>query len=73
MIGRYLRVKVAGSMAEVFGKIVYEQPAPPSTYEAGLSPELDSICLKALAKSPTERYQSAQEFGQALSQYIRSK
>ncbi len=40
---------------------VREDPAPPSTYEPSLGPELDAICGKALAKSVEDRYQSAAE------------
>lgn len=35
--------------------------------------ELNAICNKALARSPEERYQSAQEFRQALEQYLRDQ
>ncbi|MDR0783906.1 MAG: protein kinase [Propionibacteriaceae bacterium] len=36
-------------------------PTPPSQIEAGLSKAIDEVCLKALAKDPANRYQSAQE------------
>jgi hypothetical protein len=40
--------------------------APPSTYNASCSPGLDAIVLKALAKSPDERYLSAAAMRDAL-------
>lgn len=40
---------------------VREQPVPPSQRRAGISPELDAVVLKALAKKPEKRYQSAAE------------
>ena len=43
-----------------------EAPVPPIEVNAGLSPELNSIVLRALAKSPEDRFQTAQEFHDAL-------
>ncbi len=40
---------------------VREQPVPPSQRRAGLSPDIDAVVLKALAKKPEKRYQSAAE------------
>lgn len=62
-----------GSVAEVFAQILYEEPAPPSAYHANLSPELDAICLKAIAKDADQRYQTMTEFGIALSDFLKGK
>ncbi|MDH6195661.1 beta-lactam-binding protein with PASTA domain/predicted Ser/Thr protein kinase [Mycobacterium frederiksbergense] len=40
---------------------VREDPIPPSHRHNGISPELDAVVLKALAKNPDNRYQSAAE------------
>jgi eukaryotic-like serine/threonine-protein kinase len=40
---------------------VREEPLPPSQFDPEVSPELDAIVLKALAKNPENRYQSADE------------
>ena len=43
-----------------------EAPVPPIEVNAALSPELNSIVLRALAKNPDDRFQTAQEFHDAL-------
>ncbi|MFI6030974.1 Stk1 family PASTA domain-containing Ser/Thr kinase [Amycolatopsis magusensis] len=40
---------------------VREDPNPPSSVNPAVSPELDAVVLKALAKGPANRYQSAAE------------
>lgn len=40
---------------------VREDPTPPSQRHEGISPELDAVVLKALAKNPDNRYQTAAE------------
>jgi serine/threonine-protein kinase len=38
---------------------VREEPDPPSAFDGTLPPEVDAVVLKAMAKDPAERYQSA--------------
>jgi tRNA A-37 threonylcarbamoyl transferase component Bud32 len=45
---------------------VNEDPQPPSTYRAGVPPELEAVILRALAKDPERRYGSAAEMRDAL-------
>lgn len=40
---------------------VREDPDPPSQRHEGISPDLDAVVLKALAKNPDNRYQTAAE------------
>jgi serine/threonine-protein kinase len=61
-----------GSLAEVFGKILYAEPPPPSARRAGLDPALDAICRKAVAKAPEQRYATMKAFGAALADYLRA-
>ena len=42
----------------------------PSDFRAEVSEELDEIVLKALRRSPDERWQSAREMGKALRRYL---
>ncbi len=52
---------VGDSPVAVAYQHVREDPVPPSERNPALSPELDAVVLKALAKNPDNRYQSAAE------------
>lgn len=41
---------------------VSEQALPPSQIDPEISPQIDAVVMRSLAKSPDERYQSAAEF-----------
>lgn len=50
---------VGDSPVAVAYQHVREDPVPPSQRHRGISPELDAVVLKALAKNPDNRYQTA--------------
>ncbi|ODR09827.1 serine/threonine protein kinase [Mycolicibacillus koreensis] len=52
---------VGDSPVAVAYQHVREDPVPPSQRKPGLSPGLDAVVLKALAKNPDNRYQTAAE------------
>jgi len=52
---------VGDSPVAVAYQHVREDPVPPSQRHNGIAPELDAVVLKALAKNPDNRYQSAAE------------
>ncbi|MCA9116062.1 MAG: protein kinase, partial [Planctomycetaceae bacterium] len=60
-----------GSIAEVLASILKDQPTPPSTHRPDLSPELEAICLKAMAKEPGGRFSSMAEFAHALGDFLK--
>lgn len=47
--------------AEICTKVIRDDPPPPSQLNADVSSNLDRIALKALAKKPEARYQTADE------------
>ncbi|HEX8709249.1 MAG TPA: tetratricopeptide repeat protein [Pyrinomonadaceae bacterium] len=49
------------SVLEIAGRVLHVDPAPPSTVNPLVPAELDQVTMKALAKKPEERYQSAEE------------
>jgi serine/threonine protein kinase len=60
----------AGSPYATVTAVLTKEPQPPSEL-APIPPELDAIVLRALAKEPDERYQSAAALGQALEDWQR--
>src|SRR5262245_52394555 len=50
------------TVIEICTEVLHVNPPPPSYFNPQVSGELDRIALKALAKKPDERYQSADEF-----------
>lgn len=52
----------AGSAVAVAYQHVSEAPVPPNTYVPAVSPALNAVVLRALAKDRFERYQSAADF-----------
>ncbi|HKR02059.1 MAG TPA: tetratricopeptide repeat protein [Pyrinomonadaceae bacterium] len=49
------------SVMEIAARVMRDDPKPPSSINSRVPAELDRITLKALAKKPDERYQSATE------------
>jgi serine/threonine protein kinase/Tfp pilus assembly protein PilF len=56
------RTPFAGnSFIEIAANVLHVEPPPPSKYNSLVPRELDFITLKALAKKPAKRYQSAKD------------
>lgn len=49
------------SVIEIGAQVIHVDPPPPSRFNSRIPAELDRITLKALAKRPDARYQTAQE------------
>ena len=47
---------------------IYETPPPPSKYNPRISPAVQAVTLKALAKDPSERFQQAMDMAITLEQ-----
>lgn len=57
------------SVAEVITQVIKTDVTPPSIFTKGLAPDLEGICLKAMAKKREDRYQNAFEFAKDLSSF----
>jgi serine/threonine protein kinase len=61
-----------GSVVSVIGKILRDEPDPPSAHRADIDPRLEAICLKMMAKSPTDRYSTMGEVAGTLGDFIKA-
>jgi serine/threonine-protein kinase len=57
------------SVTTVIYKIVNEEPVPPRSLAPSIHPGLAALILHALAKDPTERFQTCAELAEALKNY----
>jgi formylglycine-generating enzyme required for sulfatase activity len=64
------RCPFEGPTAKVLGLIALVEPDPPSKYRPGIDPLLELICLKAMAKSPEDRFASMDEFVRNLTEFL---
>ena len=56
----------APNTASMTYQIVHTDPEPPSKHRPGISPEIDAIVMRAIARDPAVRYQEWDAFGQDL-------
>ena len=60
----------APAQSAMMHQVYHAQPIPLAKLRDGVSAELDAMVQRALAKNPTQRYASWEEFAQALSALI---
>ena len=58
------------SISSVILKVIQQPPAPMDTDMSRMLPEIESIVSRAMSKSPTERFQSAEEMRLALLNFL---
>jgi serine/threonine protein kinase/formylglycine-generating enzyme required for sulfatase activity len=59
-----------GAPHMVLRQIERDEPRPPRQLNDSVPPDLETICLKAMAKEPGRRYQSAREFADDLRRWL---
>ena len=55
-----------GNSTTIMYKVLHEEPLAPSLLNVALPAAFDVVVKKAMAKNPDDRYQTAQEFAQAI-------
>ncbi len=60
----------AASPVETLKRILDDDPRPPRVVDPKIHPDLETICLKALEKTPSRRYPTAREFSLELKRYL---
>jgi hypothetical protein len=58
---------------EVYRKVMEEDPQPPTQVDPTIAPEVEKICLMALAKDREERYPSAKAMGEDIERYLKGE
>jgi len=56
--------------AEVIGQLLNQPIEAPSHFRPGISPEIDAVCLRALDRKLETRFQSAEEFADAIEECV---
>ena len=60
-----------GDVMAILAQVLLEEPPPPSRFRPDLDPQLETICLKAMAKKINKRHSSMAELAAALLHYLR--
>lgn len=64
------RVPFTGSAARVFAQIMQEEPLRPRCLAAHVPCDLETVCLKAMAKEPAARYATAADLAADLRRFL---
>ncbi len=67
------RLPFSGDAMAMLSQVLLDDPPPPSKFRPELDPELEAICLKAMAKKIPDRHASMTELAAALQDYLRGK
>jgi serine/threonine protein kinase len=63
------RAPFEGSVGSVLAGIIHQAPPPPHTFQPQINPQLESICMRAMAKSIEQRYASARDMAGDLRRF----
>jgi WD40 repeat protein/serine/threonine protein kinase len=59
-----------GSKAMIVHQLLYEEPRPPRSVNDKIPRDLETVCLRAMAKSPSRRFQRARDLADELRRYL---
>jgi WD40 repeat protein/tRNA A-37 threonylcarbamoyl transferase component Bud32 len=60
----------AATFWETVQQVLGDEPVPPRRLQPKLSPDLETVCLKCLAKSPLRRYRTARALAEDLRRFL---
>ena len=66
------RLPFEGPLGEMLAQIARDEPPAPSRFCPDVPPTLETICLRALAKKPADRFPSMLEFAGALATFLKT-
>ena len=61
-----------GSVMAVMGQILTKEPPPPSQLRPDLDPRIEAVCLKMMAKNPSDRFPSLKAVADELATILKS-
>lgn len=67
------RLPFQGSVGAILAKILVDPQPVPLEFRVDLSPDIDRICRKAMARAIDERYRSMAAFAADLTEFLRAK
>ncbi len=62
-----------GNQRMLLHQVLHDEPRSPRSLNDAIPRDLETICLKAMAKEPGRRFQTAQEFDNDLQRYLRGE
>ena len=62
-----------GEPHRILRQVLQDEPRPPRTFDEAIPRDLETICLKAMAKDPARRYESAGRFEADLRRFLRGE
>ena len=63
-------IPFSGNLATILGSIIANRPTPIRVHLPKVDPRIESICRRAMAKNPDDRYESAAEFAWTIRKYL---
>ena len=60
-----------GSRSMLVHQVLHEEPRPPRSLNQHIPRDLETVCLKAMAKEPRRRYPTALQFAEELGRFLR--
>ena len=63
-------VPFKGTIRAIIDQVLNDEPKPPRRIDPAVPRDLETICLKAMAKSPASRYATAREFAEDLRRFL---
>ena len=60
----------SANIVETLQQVIHQDPIPPRALDSSIPLDLQTICLKCLAKSPSDRYASANELAAELQRFL---
>jgi serine/threonine protein kinase len=58
---------------EILRQVIFDDPKPPRWHDPDIPPDLETIVMAALAKSPAHRYSSAKEMAEDLQRFTNAE